>query len=108
MRANLCNLGTSSNNLALVRRISALIATADAFPLSLEAFSAFYTKNSINKINKIKKTQIQQIRAKLSTYLKKGFDVGVDGGVETDKSIVAGDIGIVLLVEVVFIVFFAD
>jgi len=54
------------------------------------------------------KTQILQSRAEICAYLKKGFDVGVDGGVETDKSIVAGDISIVLFVEVVFIVFFAD
>lgn len=64
---------------------------------------------NFNKINKIKKkTQILQIRGKLSTYLKKGFDIGVDGGVESDESIIAGDIGIVLLVEIVFVVFFAD
>lgn len=42
--ANLCNLGTSSSNRALVRRISALIATADALPFSFEAVSAFYTQ----------------------------------------------------------------
>lgn len=44
LTANFCNLGTSSSNLALVRRISALIATAEALPFSFEAVSAFYTK----------------------------------------------------------------
>jgi len=39
--ANLCNLGTSSNSLALVRRISALTATVDVILFSLEAVYAF-------------------------------------------------------------------
>lgn len=54
--ANLCNLGTSSSNRALVRRISAFNATVDALFFSLEATSAFCRWNPLkfSNINKQK------------------------------------------------------
>lgn len=55
--ASLCNLGTSSNNRALVLRISAFKATTDALFFSLEADSAFCrskTQISVNQTNEKK------------------------------------------------------
>lgn len=40
--------------------------------------------------------------------LKSGFDVGFNDGVETTEGIVAGDIEIILLLDVVFVVLLAD
>lgn len=50
LSANLCNLGTSSANRALVLRISAFIATTAARFLSCCALSDFYKQNQPTRI----------------------------------------------------------